>query len=231
MLLNIISCQRYLLLKRTIESLKECCLDLDLIDKVILIEDGSKDIQPIYDLLSILEKPFVMVIKKGIPGHLESLDIMFDLIGSQQYAFMCEDDWEFRVKGHWIRQALQVLESDREIKQFLFRIGDIMYPEQREIILNDFRYIKYLFPGPWVKDGLSRPAWPGWNLNPSIWKFNEIKQMAGKIQSAQGWGSFEFIHSTKLNKAGCKVAYFPRNICEHIGEGNSAYKINGTSKG
>jgi len=227
--LCLITCQRLNLFTQTINSFLENCLDLDLIENIILIDDNSifADILVMDQLLRKFNKPFDMIKKgAGLKGHQVSLNLMYNI--NTKYILMLEDDWVFMVKDNFIRKSFTIMNEDPSIKQVLLRTGDIMAVNQTIRKTKDgIEYIKYDFPGQFARDSKNRPAWSGWNLNPALWNFEEIKKL-GKFPEDES--NFEFKYSRKYWKAGYKVAYFPFNHCEHIGEGQSAYVKNQTRK-
>jgi hypothetical protein len=227
--LTITSCKRINLLHKTINSFLANCLDLDLIDNIILVDDNSgvDTIAETDYLLTKFNKPFVIINKsENQKGHAQSLNIIWDLIQTD-YITHLEDDWEFKVKDNFIRKSLDIMFHDNSIKQVLLRAGDFMAIKQARITLNNFEYIKYNYEGQHVLDMKNRPAWCGFNLNPAIWDFKEIKKL-GKFVYQEP--CFEYNYSRKFWLAGYKIAYFPDNFCEHLGKDNSAYKLNATNK-
>jgi hypothetical protein len=229
--MTVTSCRRYNLLERTIKSFFDCCLDADYIEKIILVDDNSDpdDLYKINLLLKSTNKPYILIHKsEQLKGHTESLNILYDLVKTD-FMLHCEDDWEFRIKDNFITKAFNIMATDNSIKQFLFRTNsDLMATGQiTEITKDGIEYIKYNYVGQHARNKKNAPAWSGWCLNPALWKFSDIKTL-GKFVPDKS--NFEYDHSRKFWKNGFKVAYFPKNICEHIGEGNSSYKLNDTKK-
>lgn len=229
--LTITSCKRIHLLEQTINSFFSNCLDIYCIDKILLIEDGSKfdDVSKINTLLKNTGKPYLLIYKSDLlKGHVASLNTLWDLIKTQ-YIFHLEDDWLFIKKDNFIHHAFNIMSEDNSIKQVLFRTNpDIMADGQIiQKTKSGIDYIRYNYIGQHAKDKRGRPAWSGWNLNPSLTNFNDLR-VIGKFNHEKS--NFEYEYSRRVYKNGFKVAYFPFNYCEHIGEGQSAYIINNTKR-
>jgi glycosyltransferase involved in cell wall biosynthesis/mannosyltransferase OCH1-like enzyme len=228
--MTITSCKRYNLLEQTLNSFFECCLDHDFIKEIILIDDNSspEDVSRIIQLLQKINKPFIVVHKSSYhKGHANSLNYYFDLVKTD-YIFQMEDDWLFTIKDNLISKALFVMDEYPEIKEVVYRIGTNMAKNQTALkTKNGIEYIKYNYENNQVRDNLDRPAWPGWNLNPSLQKWNDIKTL-GKFNSEVSGVEFDF--SRRYLKAGYKIAYFLKDSCKHLGDNNSSYTLNNTPK-
>src|ERR1035437_182330 len=135
--LVIISCGRFHLLKRTIDSFNK--FNTLPVREVIIIEDSgnmsvSKQIQeawPEYHLITNL---------KNI-GEIASIDEAYSQVKTK-WIFHVEDDWEFYRTG-FMEQSLAILESNPKILQVwlrehydtnthpidpeIYKVGDIMY--------------------------------------------------------------------------------------------------------
>lgn len=226
-----ITCKRKILFEKTVESLLQNCKDLSLIKNIIMIDDNSDidDFIKMKNLMLKFDKPFFAYTKyQEQKGHIQSLNMMFDLV-KEDYLFCCEDDWLFTRPGHFIRESFEIMDENPDIKQVLLRTTDIMAVNQkvRQTKESKIDFIKYDYPGQFARDSKNRPAWPNANLNPAIWNFKSFKQI-GKFPIDEC--NFEFKWSRKCWKEGIKIAYFPENYCEHLGEGQSAYIKNGTRK-
>jgi hypothetical protein len=229
--MTITSCRRYNLLERTLKSFFECCIDADCIEKIILIDDNSEpdDLHKINSLLRSIGKPYLLLHKSdALKGHIEALNILYDLIKTD-FLIHLEDDWEFKIKDTFITKAFSVMATDNSIKQVLFRVNaEIMAVDQiKQNTKDGIEYIKYNYVGQHARDKHNRPAWSGWNLNPALWNYSAIKTL-GKFVADKS--NFEYFYSRQFWKMGFKTAYFTVNFCEHIGEGNSSYKLNDTKK-
>jgi hypothetical protein len=237
--LTMTTCKRLDLFKKTIESFVKCCLDICLVDKIFIVDDnsGDEDISQMilwmaqYEVLRNVDKAIFKKDEKN-KGHPQSMNIIYDQVDSD-WILHLEDDWLFTRPDNFISKSLAIMENDKSIKQVLLRTTDIMAINQNvsTCISDDkpigFDYIKYEYTGCHNRDSKGGSAWCGWNLNPAVCNFKEIKKL-GKFPI--GEPCFEYNYSRKFWQAGYKVAYFPENYCEHLGADNSAYKLNGTNK-
>lgn len=229
--LVIVSCKRLDLLKITIETFFQNCLDIDLIGSIILIDDNS-DSTGFLEIIQIIKKyniPTFFIHKFEHKGQVTSLNTVWDIIRTN-YLFMLEDDWKCLIKDNFIRKAFQVMAENPDIKEFQFRINpEIMAVGQIRQKTKDgsIEFIKYNYDGAHAKDKQNRSSWPGFNLNPGLWNFAEIKTL-GKFNHEKC--NFEYEYSRRFWKIGWKVGYFPSNVFEHIGMEVSAYTLNGTKR-
>jgi len=223
------SCKRYALLEKSLLTFFECCLDADFIKEIIIIDDGSAadDVKKAIELLNRINKPFVFLHKSSHKkGHAQSLNYYFDLIKTD-YILQMEDDWEFTVKDNFISKALFVMTEHPDIKQVAYRKGGNLAKNQKITkTKNGIDFIRYDYTESSVDD-LNRPAWTGWNLNPSLQKWKDIKTLGLFEENIKG---FEINFSHRFLKAGFKLAYFPIDFCNHLGDNNSAYNLNNTNK-
>lgn len=230
--LTITSCRRFNLLEKTITSFFDNCLDINCIDKIILIDDNSDspDLAKISSLLEKTNKPYILIHKNEfLKGHVASLNILYDTVKSTDYVIHLEDDFECIKKDNFIEKAFNIMQEDQSIKQFLFRVNaEIMAVDQIKLkSKSGIEYIKYNYIGQHAKDMHNRPAWSGWNLNPALWNYATIREL-GKFNHEKA--GFEYDYSRKFWKCGYKVAYFTENYFEHIGVNNSAYRLNNTKR-
>jgi glycosyltransferase involved in cell wall biosynthesis len=224
----ITSCKRYMLLEKTLISFFNCCLDSDLISRIVLIDDNSSSdqLRLTKELLERFNKPFIILHKSKDAGHVSSLNYYHDLIKTD-FIVQMEDDWEFFEKDNLISKALFVMNENPEVKQVVYRMGDNTALGQTEVLTsNGIKYIKYNYHAN-SNDKLGRGAWPGYNLNPSLQKWSDIKTLGKFNQEVNG---FEFDFSRRYLKAGFKLSYFPNDACRHLGEGQSSYVLNNTKK-
>lgn len=228
MTMTFTTCKRIDLFEKTIKSFFNNCLDIDLIQDIIVCDDCSSENQllRIIEILKEIGKPYIIVHKSELnKGHAKSINILWSLIQTDYY-FQCEDDWEFIIKDHFIRKALNVMKNDKSIKEFVFRGIDLRQSTQKKITFENIDYIKYNFT-EYLKDSQGRPAWLGYSLNPSIQKLSDLKLIGNLNEKADG---VELDYAKRFNKAGYKIAYFTNDYCKHIGKDNSSYVLNKTNR-
>jgi hypothetical protein len=88
------------LVRRILNSFLRCCQDLDLVDEMIAVDDGTPpgeldELRKIYGRWRIVSNPG--------KGHPQALNFLFGL-PRNRLVFHLEDDWLFRIPGHFIRQ-------------------------------------------------------------------------------------------------------------------------------
>lgn len=114
---TITTCKRFDLFEKTINSVINC-LDTDKIDIWFCVDDNSSDedrekMKKLYPFFIFYFK------KKEEKGHPQSMNIIRNFVKTP-YMLHMEDDWKFIVKRNYIRDAFDVLSSDRKIGQCLF---------------------------------------------------------------------------------------------------------------
>jgi glycosyltransferase involved in cell wall biosynthesis len=227
--LIILSCKRFSLFKRTIESLQKNCLDLDLISQIILVDDNSElhDLILMQDLAKKLGKPLLLVSKHQNKGHAISMNIAWDLVKTE-YCLLLEDDWECVKSDNFIKTAFQIFNKHDNVVQVQYhRKADITAIGQKTLKLGNKKYIKYDYNVKSV-DSLGRPAFPGFTLNPSLINVKKLKE--NNLRFREDIFGFEFNYACQVAGKGLKIAYFTDNYFQHIGKNNSAYKLNETQR-
>lgn len=129
--LTMTTCKRLHLFVDTINSFLNCCLDIHLIDKWIIIDDNSSD----EDRKIMLEKyPFFQFIfkDKKDKGHPRSMNILLDTV-TTPYMFHMEDDWKFIEKRNYLTECLNVLSTNNAIGQCLINRNYGEIPEHNNI--------------------------------------------------------------------------------------------------
>jgi GR25 family glycosyltransferase involved in LPS biosynthesis len=115
--LTMTTCKRLSLFIDTINSFLNCCQDVHLIDRWILIDDNSTE----EDRKIMKEKypffEFVFKDKKD-KGHPRSMNMFLDLVETP-YMFHMEDDWKFIEKRNYMTECLNVLSTNNDIGQCL----------------------------------------------------------------------------------------------------------------
>ena len=210
--LVIISCGRFHLLKRTIDSFNK--FNTLPVREVIIIEDSgnmsvSKQIQeawPEYHLITNL---------KNI-GEIASIDEAYSQVKTK-WIFHVEDDWEFYRTG-FMEQSLAILESNPKILQVwlrehydtnthpidpeIYKVGDIMYQLMTLNALGG--------------------AWHGFTWNPGLRRLADYKLVAPFAQTiAEGdFNALTECHiGQKYFELGFRAAILMGGYVKHIGYG------------
>jgi hypothetical protein len=227
--LGFITCKRYNLFLKTFNSLLKNFKEWDLVSEIILIDDNSElpDIILMMGLLKKLGKPLIFVNKTEYKSHPKSMNILFNLV-SNDYLFLCEDDWECVKSDNFIKTAFQIFNKHDNVVQVQYhRKADITAIGQKTLKLGNKKYIKYDYNVKSV-DSLGRPAFPGFTLNPSLINVKKLKE--NNLRFREDIFGFEFNYACQAAGRGLKVAYFVDNYFQHIGKNNSAYKLNETRR-
>ena len=210
--LVIISCGRFNLLKRTIDSFNK--FNTLPVKEVIIIEDSgnlsiSKQIQetwPAYHLITNL---------KNI-GEIASIDTAYSEVETP-YIFHCEDDWEFYRAG-FMEQSLTILEHDPKMLQVWLREH---YDTNTHPIDPDIHSIDGVMYQLMSINALGG-AWHGFTWNPGLRRLTDYKLVAPFAQTiAEGdFNALTECHiGQKYFELGFRAAILMGGYVRHIGYG------------
>jgi GR25 family glycosyltransferase involved in LPS biosynthesis/glycosyltransferase involved in cell wall biosynthesis len=244
---TITSCRRYGLFQKTVNSFLNCCLDLDLVDRWICIDDGSSD----EDRRLMRDRyPFFEFIFKDRPnkGHARSMNMLLDVVESPYWLHL-EDDWQFFVKDRYLEKALAILDDDPGIGQVLFNRNYGETIECRDIVGGSVGHtarerIRYRLHEHLHKDteayerymqelpagARSNVWWPHYSLRPSLLRMSAIRDVGRYRENS---GHFELDFAERYTARGYRAAFLDSINCLHIGrltwEGSdvpNAYDLN-----
>lgn len=256
--LTMTTCKRYALFEITVNSFLNCCMDTDMIDEWICVDDNSSE----SDRDKMMTKyPFFTFVWKNESdkGHARSMNIIRNRVleSGAQYSLHMEDDWKFFNRRHYITEAIEVLKSDEKIGQCLFNKN---YAEKEEDIAtcggdfrktsNDIRYYIHEMVetdeqrNAWMHKHLRMPRkhvhcnyWPHYSLRPSVLK-TEVYEKVGQFD--ESGGHFEMEYAYRYFKQCGYVSAFLEGIYSlHIGRLTSerfdetkqnAYNLNNESQ-
>ena len=245
--LTITSCKRLDLFERTMNSLLNCCVDLNLIDRWICVDDNStqqdrSEMQRLY--------PFFEFVFKTVEhrGHSKSMNIIHDMVKTP-YLFHLEDDWTFFSKHPFVSNCLNVIRDNPKIGQCLINYN---YSETEEqditgglLMINNigenFVMHKHASPGTpdyntLVKDLKQNCVyWPHFSFRPSILKTAMLKEIG---QFNENVPHFELEYAKRYTEFGYSSAFLNRIFCVHTGKlttesqstKKNAYALNGVSQ-
>jgi hypothetical protein len=210
--LVIISCGRFNLLKRTIDSFNK--FNTLPVKEVIIIEDSgdlsiSKQIQsewPEYHLITNL---------KNI-GEIASIDTAYSEVKTP-YIFHCEDDWEFYKPG-FMEQSLTILENNSKILQVWLRehYDTNTHPIEPEIYT--VKDVKYQLLATHAVGGY----WHGFTWNPGLRRLADYKLVAPFSQTINegDYNALTECHvGIKYFEMGFRAAILMEGYAKHIGYG------------
>ena len=243
--LTITTCKRFDLFEKTINSLINC-VDIDEIDFWFCVDDNSsdEDRQKMKELYPFFEFYFKDITEKG---HPQSMNIIRKYVKTP-YIFHLEDDWKFFVKRNYIKNAIDIIESNKSIGQCLFNKNYAEIESDIDIkggiyhtTNSGLRYFIHEYCRTqedtinWKnKYGNCKSSfyWPHWSLRPSVSRtyiFNDIGEFNEQISH------FEMDYSHKYANKGYISAFFEGIYCLHTGRLTSeredetklnAYKLN-----
>lgn len=222
--LTMTTCKRLQLFKQTIQSFFENCLDIDLINQIIIIDDGSskQDILSMFEILKDYKYDIIFIEKKN-KGHAYSLNTLFRYVKTD-YIFHLEDDWSFK-KGNFIRQAFDIMNDNEKIKSVIVRnwIEQGVKKQIQKKTQAGLNYFLHNFNGLKFQKG-NLNTYPGYSLNPSLQDmrcFKEIEKFYNKelfeLRFAYRYFSFDYL-----------IGMTEKDYCIHTGKNINAYKLNNT---
>jgi len=172
--LTMTTCRRLHLFERTVRSFAQHCLDLDLITDIVCVDDNSplEECKIMYKLLVLLfPNRKISLISKNYKdrGLGRSLNMIFENVKTK-YAFHLEDDWEFIKDGHFIKDALNIIQDSDNIKSVLVNsVHDLPVGCTK----NGFKY-NMLELGAKVNNGDVIWAW-GYSFRPALLDLEHIR--------------------------------------------------------
>lgn len=243
--LSITTCKRIDLFQKTVNSIINC-FDTDMIDTWLCIDDNSSEEDRIK--MKTLYPFFTFIFKDGsLKGHPKSMNIIKQIVKTP-FLLHLEDDWKFIVKRNYIKDALDILNSDNKIGQCLINRN---YSEiESDISIkggifkttdSGIRYYIHEYASTneeialWNNkhgSGLSSNYWPHFSLRPSLFRtsiFNDIGDFNENV------GHFEMEYAYRYFSKGYISVFFEGIYSIHIGRLTSekhddskinAYKLN-----
>lgn len=229
-LLTMTTCKRFDLFTQTVNSMINTWQDISLVDKWVVIDDNSDD----EDRQKMKKFSFIDFIMKtkDQKGHMESMNIIYDLIISTNttYWIHIEDDFLFFHSMPYICvgiKGLNILDKFN-VKQIMFNrnfmeiFDQINLPGHITYSDNDYSLHDYI-PG-----ANACRYWPNYSFRPSLVDANVIRSL-GNFTSVNTF--FEMDYAIKYTNAGYKTAFFNSITCNHIGRlcnssGSNAYDLN-----
>ena len=226
--LVIASCRRPEKLCLMLDSFVRCCMDLDLISRVVVSDDNSETGQ----IVQIIEKvkacfPCVPIVFKHRINERGSAYTWAHGWAEVKtpFLFHAEDDWEYTEPEHHIRYAQRIMRQDEKIAEvafsysapgshyldgFLDRLGT-------PVIAGGDHYI--LWP---VWDGVNS-AWPGFTCNPCVVHLARLRQ--ANLDGPNIMPGSEYNFGARYAAAGFRIAFKPKIVVRHTGTVR-AYELN-----
>lgn len=226
--LTMTSCKRYDLFEKTVNSFLNCCLDLDVIDKWICIDDNSTE----EDRVKMKQKyPFFQFYFKSISekGHPQSMNIIKKSVKTP-YIFHLEDDWKFFFPRTYITDLMDVLSKSDNIGQCLINknytetskdsrvIGGLLKRSESGLYYYEHEYCRtqqdwekfYLKHGR----GSNSAYWGHFSLRPSLLKRSVLDKLGEFDEKVS---HFEAEYSKRYVSAGYVSTFLDGIYSIHIG--------------
>jgi len=247
---TVTSCRRIDLFRRTINSFLNCCLDLNLVDRWICVDDNSSsaDRAEMARLYPFFEFRLKTHEEKG---HPRSMNIIRAMV-TTPFVFHMEDDWMFYCRRTYLSDALEVLgEGDGRVFQCLVNKNYAETGEDFNIAGGDFRTTKdglryyvheYVPPG----DAPREAVWKAKHQNPAkhcnYWKHFSFRPSLMSTRVLTDLGAFdervshfEQEYANRYVGRGWESAFLEGVYSKHIGRlttergdktKTNAYKLN-----
>ena len=212
----------------SIDTFRANCLDQDLIDKYICIDDGTSDE---WRATLAARYPDIHFINKTVDqrGHAKSLNMIQPLL-TTKYIVRLEDDWKFIVPGHFVRDACAILDENADLGQVMFnknyqqRATDNLLGGAAATTSSGLEYFRHEYlPDPadhpaWhAKHGYGPSVlltWPHFSLQPSVTRVAALLD-TGLFGEDSSYFEYQFAH--RYADRGWRTAFLPSVVCEHTG--------------
>jgi tetratricopeptide (TPR) repeat protein len=236
------TCKRFDLFEKTINSFLNCCIDSNLIDHWLIIDDNSSDEDK---NLMKTRYPFFRFIFKNEDqkGHVKTMNILRDEIPDYEYCIHLEDDFHFIEQRKYVTDSINILKQDKNIMQVQFNknyaeiepINQRIYGGKQMRTIDGLPYVLHEYVTDDVLNnklpGLHNRKWPHYSFRPSMIKTNMLQRL-GKFHESN---HFELDYARVYIAAGYLTAFFDTFACIHIGKktwekGINSYNLNNVNQ-
>jgi hypothetical protein len=209
----ITTCKRLEPFKRTVESFIRNCRDVDLIKRWLCFDDGSSDSD-----IAEMERLGFQVFRNPGKGHPSNLNNLMTIVDGDRF-FHCEDDWWFFRRGSFIRDAMDIMDTNTAVGQVVLISQDdvhegIVRSETADGI--EFEIHDYSVH--------HKEIHPSFSLNPGLNRLLAWKECGGFNEVGHFEETFGRKFMEKYSKYNTRKTYVV-----HIGQ-TTAYELNGTSR-
>lgn len=229
--LTITTFKRRDLFERTMDSFLDTCLDLNLINRWLVGDDGSSS----QDLFLMKSKyPFLIICNNPKQGQASNVNNLFSKVGTEWF-FHMEDDWLFVKRDNYIQKLFDIVFEDELIRNATLRLwkGENSQKTKTGVdyFVHDFlplsRYqIKNMTEEERRKVNQADAMWCGYTLNPSLQHKATVDRLGKYDENFDiKKRSWDRQNAIKYYEIGFKRANLLDKYIEHIGEENSAYNI------
>jgi GT2 family glycosyltransferase len=216
--LVITSCNRFDLLKKTLESFSK--KNTYPIKEIIIIEDSGN-----LEIRNIIPDQWIdhikLIINEKNLGQIKSIDLAYKEV-TTDYIFHCEDDWLFYRNG-FIEDSMKILESDKSILTVWLR--DI----EKDIEKNyPFHYVfdeKTIDKISFYQLGSENPDWRGFTFNPTLKRKSDYKKLIKYERYNMTAIKTESFLSNFYDAIGMHVVILKESAVEHIGWNDHVFTL------
>ena len=216
--LVITSCNRFDLLKKTLESFSKN--NTYPIKEIIIIEDsGNPKIRNIIPN-QWLDNTKLIINEKNL-GQIKSIDLAYQEVKTD-YIFHCEDDWLFYRSG-FIEDSMTILESDQSILTVWLRDieKDIEKNYPFHYVFNEKKIDKISF----YQLGSKSSDWRGFTFNPTLKRKSDYKKLLRYERYNMTAIKTESFLSNFYDAIGMHVVILKESAVEHIGWNDHVFTL------
>jgi hypothetical protein len=237
--LLVLTCRRYDLFTRTMNSFLRCCEDLHLIGRYVCVDDNSHPhdraaMRAIYPFMEFIEKTPEQT------GHPQSMNMAAAAVRTP-YVLVLEDDWLFVRRTPLVGRCLAVLaaEAPNRVMQVFFNRHYIEVPDAPYLSLtggihrhdpSGRRYIVHEHHARGTREYEAycarHPAnfahQPHYSLRPGVYR-TAVWRLVGRyneVKETDEFSYFENEYARRYAAAGLRSAFLDGVYCEHIGRLN-----------
>ncbi len=233
-----LSCKRFNLFSQSFLSFWENCLDKDLIDSFIIIDDSSdeNDRKNILNLATKFEIPNLVIFKNNLKTLCRSFNLGFDVCKTK-YLLTIEDDWVFLEPNHFIKDALEIFNKHSHVKKI---IPDLLTSGKTENFFDSQDHYKtsldteYIIDEYRIKD---KGYWASYSDRTGIIDKEDCLKHIGyynlnpKLVHDNSAPTTETDYAMRFTNYGFRTAYFKKTLIKEISFGySSAFDLNNINR-
>ena len=229
-----LSCKRIELFEETFKSFWINCLDLELIDRFIVIDDNSniKDRNRIIELMNTIQLPSLFVCKNNIKGQASSLNIFYDLCKTK-YAIAIEDDWKFIRSGHFLKDSLEIMNIYPYVKRVCLDLSSsgksISDIESDIFSINNEKYF--------IHEYKNKNEWPSFTFRQCVVDVEDCFKNIGYVNSKPEFShdgsrpTAETDYAVRYCHFGYRTAFFLNTFVQEMSKNYpSSFELNKTNR-
>jgi len=228
------TCKRLELFKRTATSVVDNLEDFVRVRRVHVVDDDSS-LEDRQQMLSIYPQFSHQWRGTDQRGHARSLNWMMTSLAEPFVAYW-EDDCVLRSRGNWLSMARNILASNVQLGAVSLDQSiraDERCASPREWTLRESPHRHFISvprdPKDYVKPAgfvYERDPWPGFSLKPCLLAVERLRGAVGLFSESNN-DHMEYDFGTRCVAAGLHTAILSGPSIEDIGQGTSAYVLNG----